>query len=149
MLKDLKKSKEALLKYLSLNPAFPAEKAESMRLLALVSDTKEEKKAWLQKASIECPNRRDHWVDLAWLAYSNKEYSLGLYAAERALAVNDVTGGGFYSDSSCFGAKPYDIASLCAYYLGAKSLAKRYLDKALEMDPNNERLRKNATFMQT
>ena len=45
-----------------------------------------------------------------------------------------------------FSAKPYDLAAVAAYYLGLKTEALKYGQKAVELEPNNERLIKNLEY---
>ena len=45
-----------------------------------------------------------------------------------------------------WGARPYDLAALAAYYMGLYSTALSYGREALAQEPENGRLRKNLEF---
>ena len=43
---------------------------------------------------------------------------------------------------------PYDILSMCYYYLGDGKKAREAAEKALEIRPDNERIKNNLQFFE-
>lgn len=52
----------------------------------------------------------------------------------------------YFNEPTAWGAAPYDLAALGAYYLGAYPLALRYGRLALDAAPNDARLSENLSF---
>ena len=49
----------------------------------------------------------------------------------------------YISDPECWGAVPYDMLSICNYYLSNKNEAIKYVQKAIDLSPNDSRLKDN------
>jgi glycosyltransferase involved in cell wall biosynthesis len=140
---DPKSAVPVLEKYLSLNPTFLAEKAEAMRLIALCQTDLTYRRMWLLRACSTYFCRRDHWVDLALVAQSLSDPALALAAIQAALTIVDRTGGGFYSDKVYWGELPYVVAAHAAWMLGAKDIAIQYIQRAEQLAPDNEDIKKS------
>ena len=90
-------------------------------------------------ASIEAPNTREPWVDLAESCYKKSLWDECYLSAVRALRITnreDV----YTVDPECWGFKPYDLAAIAAWNMGMKEKAVEYGRLAKDMDPANERL---------
>ena len=55
----------------------------------------------------------------------------------------------YISDSNAWGALPWDLLSLGYFYTERYSLALNAILKAITLDPDNERLHKNLSFIAT
>lgn len=135
------------LRYLSLpTSTYPAERAEAMRQLARLQPAAAE--SWLHKAIAEDAERRDQWVDLAELYYRREAWAAGLGAAMAALKITERFGR-FMSFAEAWGSRPHDLASICAWHVGARDLARDQLRLAIAAaEPQDlPRLEANAQHM--
>lgn len=124
------------------------ERAASMRYIARAvkaQGRRDDAMSWLLRAIAEAPHLREPWLEASQLALENEEWSGALYFAQKALAIS-VRPQTYINEAQSWGAKPYDIAALAAYYLGLYPLAADYGKKALEIEPDNERLINNMEF---
>lgn len=119
------------------------ERAKSMRYLAKCLP--HEAETWLLRATAEDPNRREPWVDLASHYYQTRQWAECLAAVTRALKITDKSLD-YLSEAEAWGAYPYDIGSVAAWHTGAKNLASSYVQQAISMEPENERLIANLSF---
>ncbi|WP_374653152.1 glycosyltransferase [Dongia sp.] len=126
-----------------------AERAASMRFIGRCHKSlgrlAEARGAYLQ-ACAETPDAREPWHDLAKLCMDGKDWAGGIWAAQRALAI-DVMPRDHTRDAKAWGIGPYDIGSICAYYAGQHELAREWLTKALAFEPDNARLIKNSSWI--
>lgn len=138
-----------LLRHLSMPRAvWRDERCASMRYLARAVKALgrgEEAFCWLLRACAEAPYLREPWVEAAQAALDNKCWSGALYFAQRALQIT-AQSQTYFNEPTAWGAAPYDLAALGAYYLGAYPLALRYGRLALDAAPNDARLRENLSF---
>lgn len=116
------------------------ERAASMRYLAKLEP--QDREGWLLRAVAEAPERREPWVDLAQYYYEHKRWSSCLAAAQRALEIT-VKPLEYLCEEFAWGALPFDLAAIAAYNLGLRDEAATYGAHALELAPNDERLRTN------
>lgn len=49
----------------------------------------------------------------------------------------------YISDPECWSGVPYDMLSICNYYLSNKNEAIKYVQKAIDLSPNDSRLKDN------
>lgn len=119
------------------------ERAASMRYIAKCRP--EEAKHWLAKAVEEDPNRREALVELAQWGYENRSWELSLNYAKRALDIKQKPLD-YLCEDFAWGAKPLDLAAIAAYNLGKYKEALEFNTKALEFEPNDERLKSNQEY---
>lgn len=139
-----------LRRHLSLPRAtWKAERSASMRFigrcLKSLGRMTEARSAYMQ-ACAEAPGAREPWHDLARFCMDDKDWQGGIWAVTRMLAITAMPGD-HTRDARAWGIGPYDIGSICAYYAGQGDLARQWLTKALEMEPDNPRLIKNSGFI--
>lgn len=139
-----------LQRHLSLPRAtWKAERSASMRFIGRCQKSlgrmSEARSAYLQ-ACAEAPDAREPWHDLAKFCMDDKDWTGGIWAVNRMLAIT-VMPGDHTRDSKAWGVGPYDIGSICAYYAGQRELARTWLSKALELAPDDPRLIKNGTWI--
>ena len=100
---------------------------------------------WLLRACAEAPQLREPWLSAAGLALEQEKWSGALYFAERALEI-PARSRSYLNEPESWGARPYDLAALAAYYMGLYETALSYGREALAQEPENGRLRKNLEF---
>lgn len=49
----------------------------------------------------------------------------------------------YISDPECWSGVPYDMLSICNYYLSNKDEAIKYVKKAIDLSPDDSRLKEN------
>lgn len=117
-----------------------AERARSMRYLAQCLPHDAE--MWLLRAAAEDPYRRETWADLAVHYYKQNNWVNCYSAALRGMEVKDRTLD-YMCESWAFGSVLYDVAAVSCYHLKMADEAIKYGQKALEFDPDDERLKTN------
>ena len=141
---------DTLIKHLSLKKAtWKDERCASMRFIARCYEKLkryDEAKMWLDKAILESPYLRDPYMERAIL-----EYNLGNYEEVEkycllALKINthEKT---YINEVFSWNNTVYDLLSLCYFYKKDLEKAIFYLNIALEMEPDNKRLKNNLKIM--
>ena len=100
---------------------------------------------WYRKGVAEDASVRETWIALASAASKRGLWAESYGAAKCALAITSPNYS-YTATPDSFSAKPYDLAAIAAYYLGLKQEAITLGEKALELEPTNERLIKNMEF---
>lgn len=122
------------------------ERAASMRYLAkLNAHDKQSQENWLQRAVLEAPDRREARVELAQFYYEQNEWAGGYFYATSALKIAEKPLE-YLCEEFAWGCLPYDLAAICAYRLGLKKESIEYGTKAVELAPNDDRLKVNLSF---
>lgn len=139
----------ALNKYLE-NPQanWANERCYAMRLMAQAYEAlgdKAQAQVWLDKACEEAPNTREPWVELADLARRTEQWQLAYDCAKQALSIKDKALV-YTMDPTVWGAKPHDLLALAAHYLSNSGEAVRHGQIACELEPGDERLKRNLEF---
>ena len=137
----------ALNKYLEMPEAnWINERCYAMRLLGKAYDTLGQNGVeWFIKATKEAPNTRDPWVELAQSYYAKKMWSECHEAAMRSLEIKDKTLV-YTMNPEVWGALPHDLAAISAYHINLKDIAIEQGKLALDLDPDNTRLRNNLAY---
>jgi hypothetical protein len=141
---------DELKRHLSLPRAtWKAERSASLRFIARchkeLGHGIEARAAFLQ-ACAEAPAAREPWFEFAKFCMEEKDWAGGVWAAHRMLAITEMPRD-HTRDVTAWGAGPYDVGSVCAYYNGQRDLARDWLKKALELDPGNQRLVTNGKWI--
>lgn len=131
-----------LEKHLKLS-TWRAERSTSMRYIARMTNDKEH---WLLRACAEAPERREPWNDLALYYYEARSWESTLYCAKRCLSIVDKPLE-YLCESEAWGSQPHDLAGISAWNLGDYEYALTQMLKALELAPNDERIRNNTAVM--
>ena len=116
------------------------ERAASMRFIG--KSVPAEAEIWFKKAIQEAPGRREPYVDLAKLYYERQDWENCLGAAEGALEIEEKPLE-YLCEAEAWGSAPYDYASISSYYLAKYAAALNYAEKAMNLEPDNERLKNN------
>jgi tetratricopeptide (TPR) repeat protein len=102
---------------------------------------------WLRRACSEAPHTREPWCELALVCYRTNRWAESFGAALTCLSIKDREK--VYSvDPTVWGAQPHDLASIAAWNLGLKALALEHAKKAVELDPDDMRLRRNVELIE-
>jgi len=99
-----------------------------------------------QMAAYEAPNTREPWCELAMLMYRQQRWEECFAATKRALRITNREMV-YTVDPEVWGAQPHDLASISAWHLGLKDVAIQQAKIAVELAPNDLRLRANLDFM--
>jgi len=96
-------------------------------------------------ATLECEWAREPWLELARAAHTAKDWHRCYYAGTKCLSIAHQPRTYMY-DGSCWGFEPYDLTALAAYYLGLYDKALEYGQEALNLNPDDQRLKNNLEF---
>ena len=136
----------ALQRHLSLPTAlWREERCASMRFMARCFEAlgrENEAFSWLFHAVGEAPWLREPWVELCKGMYRRRDWEGVYFAAEQALRIT-ARGESYITESESWGALPFDLGSLGAYYTGRYERAAELAEAALRLCPADERLQKN------
>ena len=137
---------KTLLKHIDMPSAtWVDERCASLRYIArcyLAKHDKDNAIEYGKRAIAECPNSREPYYDLAVIYYVN---NMWLDAIVTLLAMLNITDRklNYISNPECWGALPYDYLSMCYYYMHDYAKAIAYVDKAIAVTPNDDRLINN------
>lgn len=137
---------DTLIKHLNLKTAtWKDERCASMRFISRCYQKLNrinEARMWLDKAILEAPYLRDPYMERALLEYNLKNWSdVEKYCLQ---ALNIKTHQKTYiNEIFSWDNTVYDLLSLSSYYLGKFDNAYKYVKIALDMNPNDERIKNN------
>ena len=97
------------------------------------------------KAQEEYPDSREALVELSEYYYSISDWHACLRMAKRALDIKQRPLE-YLTDPKAWGYTPYDMAAISSYHLGFKEDAMTFGQEALNIEPNDERLKRNLEF---
>ncbi len=137
---------ETLKRHLNLPSAkWDVERCASMRFISKSYQSKGDMKQaqlWLYQAIAECPYIREPYHQMARLGYIMGDWPLTMLMTEKALSITDKAGG-YLQEPACWGYSLYDLAAIANYRLGLYQKSYDYAVKAIEMEPNDQRLTNN------
>jgi len=138
-----------LQRYLALPGAtWINERSYAMRTLAKCYEGKgdpAEAEAWWLRSAAESPNTREPWCGLSNLYYMQARWQECYGAAMRALSIKDREFV-YTVDPAVWGAHPHDLAAIAAWNLGMKEIAAEQGRLALELSPEDGRLKENLSW---
>ncbi len=145
------KAISTLKRHLSLPTArWLEERSASMRFIAHSYEelgNKREARAWLFKSLAEDPDVREPYLALAKAGYLEADWPLCFAMAEKGLTVTESTGS-YLVDPASWGYAFYDYCAISGYRMGMFERAREYAIKALEMEPENLRLKSNLALIE-
>lgn len=140
---------DTLMKHLSLKTAlWRDERSASMRYIARcykALNLPSEAVPWLLRACSEAPYLREPWMEAAVFFYNEKNMHAVIFFSLKALEITKRLDT-YITDSSNWKEKPYDLLSLAFYHTGDIKNAVKYAETALEISPDNERIKGNLGF---
>ena len=136
-------------RYLSLKGAnWPNERCYAMRVISRSYQELGDWEAslrWLRLAASEAPGTREPWFELAVACYRMSRWGESLGAALTCLSITEREK--IYTvDPKVWGPLTHDYASIAAWNLGLYELALKHAKLAVELDPDDLRLRQNLKF---
>lgn len=141
----------ALRRYLDMPEAtWPNERSYAMRLLGKAFDhvgMPDHAVAWFRRGCAEAPNTREVWCDLAMWLYRRSEWAECYGAAMKALSIKDKQLV-YTCDPAVWGHWPHDLASIAAWHLGLKDEAYKHAKNAVELSPDDARLKANLLWIE-
>ncbi len=145
---EYNKAIRTLKRHLNLEKAkWDVERAASMRYIAKCYGMKQKYKLqeeYLCRAIVEASYVREPYYELAMFYFDRKNYlkSALMLIEMFKIKVRELN---YMSSPVCWGAEPYDILSLCYFYLGKYKLAIQAVDEAIKLS-SEERLKTNRNF---
>ena len=97
-------------------------------------------------AAGEAPNTREPWCELAMLAYRESRWEECFAFSMRALRIKDRMQV-YTCDPVVWGSQPHDLASISAWHLGMTDISAQQAKLAVDLEPENDRLRANLDFV--
>ena len=94
------------------------------------------------------PHLREGWVELGRLYYAREDWPGVAFCMTRALRIENRPDT-YISEPESWGALPWDLLSLAEYSLGLREKAVASVQKAVELAPDDPRLRENLRLMQS
>lgn len=149
--KEYNKAIDTLIKHLSLEKAvWKDERAASMRFIArCYTELKRYKEArmWYLEAIKEAPYLRDTFVEIALLESSLGNYKETEKYCLEALKIKTHPKT-YINEQFSFDHTIYDLLAVSYYYLKDYSKSLDYINKALELAPDNKRLQDNKIIIE-
>lgn len=142
---------DTLIKHLNMKSAtWKDERCASMRFIARCYTNLgryDEARMWLDKAINEAPYLRDPYVERAFLEYRLENWdSIEKYCLD-ALKIKKSTKS-YINEPFSYDHSIYDLLSLSYYYRENYDLSYFYINKALEISPDNKRLKNNKALIE-
>lgn len=138
-----------LIRHLSLEKStWKAERSASMRYISKCYSNLNnipEAKCWALKACAEEPSVREPWVNLGEILWKCQDFLGAFYAMKQAILIKNHPMN-YLNDPKAWGNFPHDIAGVCAYQIGLYQEALDQMNIALELNPNDERIKNNIKF---
>ena len=137
---------DTLIKHLSLKSAtWKDERCASMRFIARCYkylNRYDESRMWLDKAIDEAPYLRDPYIERAILEYELNNYIDTKKYCLSALKIKTHTKS-YINEPFSWNNTVYDLLSTSDFYLGNIDESLKWINKAIEMEPDNKRLLDN------
>ena len=126
------------------------ERAASMRYIAKSYLNKGERvqaRDWYLRAIAEAPHLREPYMDLALALYEQGEWDGVLYFTGCALAIT-YRPRSYICEAASWGSLPHDLRSIALFHTGRLKEAREEARKAVELEPDNERLQGNLKLLE-
>lgn len=149
--KKYNKAIDTLIKHLNLkNATWKDERSASMRFIARCYkelNRINESILWYEKAILETPYLRDPYVEISFLYYELKNYDKVYFYLKQALKIKKHKKT-YINELFSWNETPYDLLSIASYYKNLLPESLYYIDLALEINPNNERIKNNKILIE-
>lgn len=142
---------DTLIKHINLKSAtWKDERCASMRFIARCYKylkRYDESRMWLDKAINEAPYLRDPFVERAILEYELNNYEEVKKYCLLALEIKEHIKS-YINEPFSWNYTIYDLLSISDFYLGNISESLKWINKAIDMEPNNKRLLSNKMIIE-
>lgn len=125
------------------------ERCASMRYIAksyLQMGQEQTARDWYLQAIVQAPYLREPYIDLALLLYEQQRWEGVLYFTECALAITHRPRS-YICEAASWGSLPHDLRAIALYQTGRFRPALEEAEKALALEPTNQRLQGNAQLL--
>lgn len=116
--------------------------AKSFRMLGQIPQAY----AWHYRAIGEAPHMREPYVEFAKLCYEQQDWPLCFCLTKEALCIREKSKV-YINMGYAWDATPDDLCSIAAFRLGLPEEALQHAEKALSIEPQNERIQKNLALL--
>jgi tetratricopeptide (TPR) repeat protein len=116
-----------------------------MRYLAKIEYQNREE--WLLKSIAEAPGRREAIVELSQHYYASSEWEKCYGYALQATSIREKPLD-YMCEDFAWSELPWDLAAYSAYMMGRPEEAIEYNNKAINLNPEDKRLRVNSIYYQ-
>lgn len=144
-----KKCIETLKEYLDPKiSTWDEERSASMRFIGRAYGelgNRYEQKRWLYRALGEAPFLREPYIELAYMAYNERNWIPLYFYSTEALKIKNKTYR-YVNESFAWDYTPYDFAAIACHNQGLSEKAIPYSLEAMKLSPNNQRLKDNHQF---
>ncbi|MBR2414266.1 MAG: glycosyltransferase [Clostridia bacterium] len=126
------------------------ERCASMRYIARAYTAKgnaDQAEQWLLRACAEAPHLREPWLETAQYYYAKHNPLACAFACDRCVAIEERPTT-YITQADAWGSLPWDLLSVSLWELGQKEKALAAVQKAEELSPADERIRKNREYME-
>lgn len=130
------------------NATWPDERAASMRFIArsyLHLNNADTARDWYLRAIAEAPYLREGYVELAHMLYDLQEWEGVLYFTGCALRITERPAT-YICEAAPWGSLPHDLRAIAFDRTGRPAEGLKEARRALEMEPDNERLQQNVAY---
>jgi glycosyltransferase involved in cell wall biosynthesis len=137
------------LKLLNVPGGWYVERAQTWRGIGqsyIELGNKDEGLKWLLKGVEEAPNDLEAWFPLAHYYYQNGMWQECFDAANKVTELPEAVDRHYISDES-MPWRMYDLLGVACWNLGKKGSAKKYSRMAMELNPEDQRLKDNYNFI--
>ena len=142
---------DTLIKHLNLKKAtWKDERAASMRFIARCYKSMnrfEEANIWYLKAINEAPYLRDGYIEYAIMKYELKDYLEVINYVTKALIIKNRPYT-YINEIFSYDYTPYNLLSISYYYLGLYDISLYYINKAIDIDNDNEIIQNNKKIIE-
>lgn len=119
---------------------WPAERASAMHMIGLSFERLgvfEQATAWFIRATAEYPGCRDLWFELLRYFTDTGDYVGGVWAGTKCLTYNTRKPDWVGQVPAAWSEAPHAYMARCTFYAGYHDKARKFLNAALEMNPEN------------
>ena len=143
---------DALHCYLDMPQAdWDTERSYAMRLIGkcyLMQQDMHTAVKWMRRATAEDPHSRESWLALAEATYIAENWAECYSACTNGLSISEQRPD-YTTDPKAWGSALYDLAAFAAWKIGLSDQALQFSQIALDINPDNERLKHNLDFFQS
>ena len=148
---EFRKAIKTLKKHLKLKTAtWKDERAASMRFIArcykMLGNYRLSNR-WYKLAIAEAPYLRDAYIEKAMLDHQQAKYLDVVKEVLEALTINNKSNS-YINEVFSFNETPYDLLSIAFYNLKMYDLSLIFINKALAINPKDERLLNNKKIIE-
>ncbi len=137
---------ETLKKHLELKSAtWKDERCASMRFISrcyVNLGNLDEALKYATNSIAEAPYLREGYYETGYIYYMQKKYDYAIYYLLLALLIKQ-NPKSYINDPACYNGTIEDILSVCYYYLKDYNASLKYVNIALDLDPENDRIINN------